>query len=66
MASKGLKYRTIKSYMMAGIRHLHIEEGLADHCCARSSLSGKDMPNYSASSAADSMGECRMVRKVSE
>ncbi len=29
MPSEGLKYQTIKSYM-AGIRHLHIEEGLAD------------------------------------
>ena len=29
MASKGLRYRTIKSYM-AGIRHLHIKEDLAD------------------------------------
>ncbi len=29
MASKGLRLRTIKSYM-AGIRHLHIEEGLVD------------------------------------
>ncbi len=29
MASEGLRHRTIKSYM-AGIRHLHIEEGLDD------------------------------------
>ena len=29
LASEGLKHRTIKSYM-AGIRHLHIEEGLGD------------------------------------
>ncbi len=29
MASEGLRHRTIKSYM-AGIRHLHIEEGLED------------------------------------
>ena len=29
LASEGLKHRTIKSYM-AGIRHLHIGEGLGD------------------------------------
>ncbi len=29
LASEGLRHRTIKSYM-AGVRHLHIEEGLAD------------------------------------
>ncbi len=29
MASEGLRYRTIKAYM-AGVRHLHIEEGLGD------------------------------------
>ena len=29
LAGDGLKHRTIKSYL-AGVRHLHIEEGLAD------------------------------------
>ena len=29
MASEGLKHRTIKTYM-AGVRHLHIKEGLGD------------------------------------
>ena len=29
LAAEGLKHRSIKTYM-AGVRHLHIEEGLGD------------------------------------